>query len=78
MELLNSATDFLQAILLLLIVIRLIKLERRTRTSEPEKPPSKPLFKPKEPKPTAEETREKTIMENLEAYDGTGKGQVKV
>lgn len=43
------------------------------------KPPSKPLFKRDKPiTETPEQIRERTILENLEAYDGTGKGQIKV
>ena len=69
------AAVIMQGVFLIYIGLEIIKAKH---IDEPIKPPSKPLFKPKEPNPTAEETREKAIMENLEAYDGTGKGQVKV
>lgn len=40
--------------------------------------PSKPLFKPKEPKETEEQRKQRMINENVENYDGTGKGQKKI
>lgn len=40
--------------------------------------PSKPLFKPKEPEETEEQRRERILLENVENYDGTPKGQIKL
>lgn len=79
MELINAIQEFTQAVLLLLIVLWLAKIDRRTRTPEEHKTPSKPLIWPHKPiKETPEQIREKTIMENLENYMGDGKGQIKV
>jgi ABC-type amino acid transport system permease subunit len=40
--------------------------------------PRKPIFKPKEPKETEEQRKQRILLENIERYDGTGKGQVKI
>jgi hypothetical protein len=40
--------------------------------------PHKPLFKPKEPKETEEEKRLRILSENIENYDGSAKGQIKL
>jgi hypothetical protein len=45
--------------------------------AEPPKP-HKPLFKPKEPKETEEEKRLRILSENIENYDGSAKGQIKL
>jgi len=39
------------------------------------KPLLKPIFKPKE---TEEQKRERILLENIEAYDGTGRNQQKL
>jgi hypothetical protein len=41
------------------------------------KTPLKPIFKPK-PKPTEEEIKYSKILANIDAYNGSGKGQTKV
>jgi hypothetical protein len=41
----------------------------------PHKPLLKPIFKPKE---TEEQKRERILLENIEAYDGTGRNQQKL
>jgi hypothetical protein len=41
------------------------------------KAPPKPMFKPKEKEPTPEEIKYSKILANIDAYDGSGKGQVK-
>jgi hypothetical protein len=47
--------------------------------AKPEPPkPHKPLFKPKEPKETEEEKRLRILSENIENYDGSAKGQIKL
>jgi len=38
----------------------------------------KPIFKPKEPEETPEQRRERILLENVENYDGTPKGQIKL
>jgi hypothetical protein len=43
------------------------------------KAPPKPTFNPSKPtKETDEQRRERILLENIEAYDGTSKGQVKI
>jgi hypothetical protein len=54
--------------------VRVLISESRT---EPPKP-HKPLFKPKEPKETEEEKRLRILSENIENYDGSAKGQIKL
>ena len=56
------------------VFIWAVKLMTKT---EPPKP-HKPIFKPKEPKETEEQKRERILNENIENYDGSGKGQVKI
>jgi hypothetical protein len=77
MEILNGILDLTQALILLLIVIWLIQIERKIK---PNDEPPKPLFKfkdkPKEPTP--EEIRYSKILDNIESYGGSGKGQVKI
>ena len=41
-------------------------------------PKPKPLFKPKETPETEEEKKLRILNENIENYDGTGRGQVKI
>ena len=45
--------------------------------AEPPKP-HKPLFKPKEPKETAEEKRQRILSENIDNYNGTKEGQTRI
>lgn len=64
--------------LALLTTIALFISDRKATPSEQPKPPSKPLFKPKEPKETEEQRKERILLENIESYDGTPKGQQKL
>jgi hypothetical protein len=49
------------------------------RHQEPGKPPLKLNLMPHKPvKETDEQRRERVLLENIEAYDGTSKGQVKI
>ena len=77
MELLNSIIDFLQALVLLLIVLWLIKIDRQIVPKEEPKP-HKPLFKPKDPKETEEEKRQRILSENIDNYNGTKEGQTRI
>lgn len=46
---------------------------------ESEETPPKPKLKPSKPiKETEEQRRYKTILDNIDNYDGTGKGQTKI
>jgi hypothetical protein len=48
------------------------------RDLQPEEKPTKPQLKPSKPKePTPEEIKYSKILANIDAYDGSGKGQVK-
>lgn len=47
--------------------------------SQMEETPPKPQLKPSKPiKETEEQRRYKTILDNIDNYDGTGKGQTKI
>jgi hypothetical protein len=49
------------------------------RDLQPEEKPIKPQFKPSKPKePTPEEIKYSKILANIDAYEGSGKGQSKV
>lgn len=78
----QTALIILYALLIIqsafLILIGL-KILQANRTVEPQpKPLLKPLFKPKEPPGTEEQRRERILLENVENYDGTPKGQIKL
>lgn len=69
---------FITVILLCLnIVLSTLIILRQTTNREPIKTPPKPLFKPKK-KPSEEEIKLQKVLDNIDAYDGSGKGQVKV
>lgn len=65
----------IQSAFLILIGLQILAVNRSVET--PPKPVLKPLFKTK-PKPTEEEIRYEKILANIDAYDGSGKGQCKV
>jgi uncharacterized protein YxeA len=63
----------IQSAFLILIGLKILQVNR---TAEPQhKPLLKPIFKPKE---TEEQKRERILLENIEAYDGTGRNQQKL
>jgi hypothetical protein len=85
MQTLQSIALIIDSILMIFVILWLgwltnwVKdLSVGTHTPQAAKTPSKPLFKPKEPKETEEQRRQRILDENIENYDGTGKGQVKI
>lgn len=65
----------IQSAFLIHIGLRILAVNETHDT--PPKPVLKPLFKAK-PKPTEEEIRYEKILANIDAYDGSGKGQTKI
>jgi hypothetical protein len=63
----------IQSAFLILIGLKILQANRTPST--PHKPLLKPIFKPKE---TEEQKRERILLENIEAYDGTGRNQQKL
>lgn len=61
-----------------LIHVGLKILEANRTVETPHKPLLKPIFKPKEPPETEEQRRQRILDENIENYDGTPKGQIKL
>ena len=59
------------------IFLLLIQIKRGSNAPQESKP-HKPLFKPKEHKETEEEKKQRIINTNIENYNGTSEGQVKV
>ena len=64
-------------ILLVVLIFTLLRQKHKEKVDNGEIFDT-PLFKPKEIPETEEERKYRIIMENLNNYDGTGKGQVKV
>lgn len=58
------------------VFIWAVKVMAREKIERPK--PHKPLFKPKEPEETEEQRRERILLENVENYDGSPKGQIKL
>jgi hypothetical protein len=81
-EILQAVAELVQTLLNLLIVIWLIHTNRRIdgiRTPQGTETPPKEKFKPSKPKePTPEEIKYSKILDNIESYNGSGKGQVKI
>jgi hypothetical protein len=81
-EILQAVAELVQTLLNILIVIWLIQTNKRIdgiRTSQGAETPPKEKFKPSKPKePTPEEIKYSKILANIDAYDGSGKGQTKV
>jgi hypothetical protein len=65
-------------IIALIATIWLLWSDRKKTPPEQPPKPHKPLFKPKEPKETEEEKRLRILSENIENYDGSAKGQIKL
>jgi hypothetical protein len=63
----------IQSAFLILIGLKILAVNKTPDI--PHKPLLKPIFKPKE---TEEQKRERILLENIEAYDGTPKGQQKL
>lgn len=57
-------------------VLRLTKREDKAETTVPK--PSFSFFKEKEKPETEEEKKYRILQENIEKFDGTAKGQVKI
>ena len=76
----ENITDILNAVTLILIILWLIRIDKRvgTNTQPIPKIPSKPLFKPKETPETAEEKRQRILSENIDNYNGTKEGQTRI
>ena len=76
----ENITDILNAVTLILIILWLIRIDKRvgTNTQPIQKSPSKPLFKPKETPETAEEKRQRILSENIDNYNGTKEGQTRI
>ncbi len=76
----ENITDILNAVTLILIILWLIRIDKRvdTNTQPTQKSPSKPLFKPKETPETAEEKRQRILSENIDNYNGTKEGQTRI
>ncbi len=76
----ENITEILNAITLILIILWLIRIDKRvgTNTQPIQKSPSKPLFKPKETPETAEEKRQRILNENIDNYNGTKEGQTRI
>jgi len=66
----------IQSAFLIHIGLRILAVNKTVET--PPKPLLKPLFGPKEPEETPEQRRERILLENVENYDGTPKGQIKL
>jgi uncharacterized protein YxeA len=65
----------IQSAFLILIGLKILAVNKTPDI--PPKPLLKPLFKPKE-KETEEQRKERILLENIEAYDGTGRNQQKL
>jgi hypothetical protein len=63
----------IQSAFLILIGLKILAVNKTPDI--PHKPLLKPIFKPKE---TEEQKRERILLENIEAYDGTGRNQQKL
>ena len=76
----ENITNILNAVTLILIILWLIRIDKRvgTNTQPIPKSPSKPLFKPKETPETAEEKRQRILSENIDNYNGTKEGQTRI
>ena len=76
----ENITEILNAATLILIILWLIRKDKRvdTNTQPIPKSPSKPLFKPKETPETAEEKRQRILSENIDNYNGTKEGQTRI
>lgn len=76
----ENITNILNAVTLILIILWLIRIDKRvgTNTQPIQKSPSKPLFKPKETPETAEEKRQRILSENIDNYNGTKEGQTRI
>ncbi len=76
----ENITEILNAVTLILIILWLIRIDKRvgTNTQPIQKSPSKPLFKPKETPETAEEKRQRILSENIDNYNGTKEGQTRI
>lgn len=58
------------------VFIWAVKVMTKDKVEPPK--PHKPLFKPKEPKETEEERRQRILDDNVENYIGSAKGQIKL
>ncbi len=76
----ENITEILNAVTLILIILWLIRIDKRvgTNTQPIQKSPSKPLFKPNETPETAEEKRQRILSENIDNYNGTKEGQTRI
>ena len=76
----ENITEILNAVTLILIILWLIRIDKRvgTNTQPIQKSQSKPLFKPKETPETAEEKRQRILSENIDNYNGTKEGQTRI
>ena len=77
MELLIIILASLQTIAVISWIAVFIWAVKLLTKAEPPKP-HKPLFKPKEPKETEEEKRQRILSENIDNYNGTKEGQTRI
>lgn len=68
---------FMLAIVAILDLVWALGYVNGIEEQQPIKTPAKPPFKAK-PKPTDDELKYEKILANIDAYDGSGKGQCKV
>ena len=65
-------------IMALIATIWLLWSDRKKTPPEQPPKPHKPLFKPKAPKETEEEKRQRILSENIDNYNGTKEGQTRI